>query len=372
LARRLGVEVSLFQEVCEPFGVTCRPDGAVVTMQPEDPPARADGLVFPVVGDTELGRLELSGADELSALQKKALEHGATVIALELVKQRAAQDVAWQLQSDLLGELLDAPAPPPATLIARARRHGVDLSKPHGVIAITPVGSNPLTPTGDDLLVLVRRVTGRSLLHRDAALVNLRGAHVILAPRDDAEGRACAAIIHAVTAAVERAGGTVAVGVGEPSSDLSSGYRQAVACATLAGAEGGTTRVLHADALGPLRFVLDSPDLTHVRGIVRRALGPLAADDGHTRTELFSTLRAFIAADGNIARTAEACFVHKNTMRYRLGRINSVLGRDPGDPEAKFELRIAFGLLDLFAGLGVDLLEASGTPQGSTSPRLIA
>jgi sugar diacid utilization regulator len=356
LARRLGVELTLIQEVCEPFGVTCSPDGTMVAAPPgEHPP---DRLVFPVVGDTELGRLELSGADKLSPLQQKALEHGATVIALELVKQRAAQDVAWQLQSDLLGELLDAPVPLPSTLLARGRRHGVDLSKPHRVIAITPAGSNPLTPAGEDLLVLVRRVTGRSLLHRDAALVNLRGAHVILAPRDDAEGRACRAIIQAVTAAVERAGGVVAVGVGEPSTDLSSGYRQAVACATLAAGEASTTRVVHADALGPLRFVLDSPDLSHVRGIVRGALGALAADDGHTRTELLSTLRAFIAADGNVARTAEACFVHKNTLRYRLGRIHSVLGRDPSDPDVKFELRIAYGLLDLFAGVGVDLLEA--------------
>jgi sugar diacid utilization regulator/putative methionine-R-sulfoxide reductase with GAF domain len=356
LARRLGVELTLIQEVCDPFAVTCRPDGTMATAAPGDrPPGRS--TTFPVVGDTELGRLELSESQKLSPLQQKALEHGATVIALELVKQRAAQDVAWQLQSDLLGELLDAPAPLPSTLVARARRHGVDLSKPHRVIAIAPAGSNPLTPTGEDLLVLVRRVTGRSLLHRDAALVNLRGAHVILAPRDDAEGRACAAIIHAVTAAVERAGGAVAVGVSEPSTDLASGYRQAVACATLAAANGETTRTLHADALGPLRFVLDSPDLTHVQTIVRNALGPLTTNDGHTRTELLATLRAFIAADGNVARTAEACFVHKNTLRYRLGRIHSVLGRDPSDPDTKFELRIAFGLLDLFAGLGIDLLD---------------
>ena len=108
LARLLGIELTLVQEVCEPLGVRCRPDGAVITTPGGDPPA--DGLVFPVVGDTELGRLELPGETELTALQQKALEHGATVIALELVKQRAAQDVAWQLQSDLLGELLDAPA----------------------------------------------------------------------------------------------------------------------------------------------------------------------------------------------------------------------------------------------------------------------
>jgi sugar diacid utilization regulator/uncharacterized protein YigA (DUF484 family) len=356
LARLLGLELTLVQEVCEPFAIRCHPDSAAWTVDPADP--RPGAVVFPVVGDTALGRLEVSGAAgrELSPLQEKALEHGATVIALELVKQRAAQDVAWQLQSDLLGELLDAPAPLPPTLIARARRHGIDLARPHRVIAITPVGSNPLTPAGEDLLVLVRRVTGRNLLHRDAALVNLRGAHVILAPRDDAEGRASAAIIHGVIAAVERAGGVVAVGVAEPSSNLSLGYRQAVACATLAASEGRTTRTLHADALGPLRFVLDYPDLTHVRGIVDRALGPFAHNGGQTRGELFATLRAFIAADGNVAEAAEARFVHKNTLRYRLRRVRSVLGRDPFDPDVRFELRIAFGLLDLFAGLGVDLL----------------
>ena len=61
--------------------------------------------------------------------------------------------------------------------------------------------------------------------------------------------------------------------------------------------------------------MLDSPDLTHIRGIVRRALGALVADDHQTRTELFATLRAFVAADGNVALATEACFIHKNTLR---------------------------------------------------------
>jgi hypothetical protein len=36
-------------------------------------------------------------------------------------------------------------------------------------------------------------------------------------------------------------------------------------------------------------------------------------------------------------------------------------GRDPFDPEVKFELRIAFGLLELFESLGVELLPALGS-----------
>jgi DNA-binding PucR family transcriptional regulator len=63
-----------------------------------------------------------------------------------------------------------------------------------------------------------------------------------------------------------------------------------------------------------------------------------------------------VAADGNVAETAKACFVHKNTLRYRLKRLAEVLGRDPAEPDAKFHLRMAFDLVDLFAGMGIDLL----------------
>jgi carbohydrate diacid regulator len=69
-----------------------------------------------------------------------------------------------------------------------------------------------------------------------------------------------------------------------------------------------------------------------------------------------ATLRAFIRADGNVAEAAKPCFVHKNTLRYRLQRLTEILGRDPGQPDAKFQLRMAFDLVDLFAGIGVDLL----------------
>ena len=48
--------------------------------------------------------------------------------------------------------------------------------------------------------------------------------------------------------------------------------------------------------------------------------------------------------------------MHKNTLRYRLKRLTDVLGRDPAEPDAKFHLRMAFDLVDLFAGMGIDVL----------------
>ena len=54
-----------------------------------------------------------------------------------------------------------------------------------------------------------------------------------------------------------------------------------------------------------------------MRAIVREQLGPPIEHDDDAHSDLMATLRAFIRADGNVA-AAEACFVHKNTLRYRL------------------------------------------------------
>ena len=133
------------------------------------------------------------GLDALTPLQEKALEHAATVLALELVKERAQQQVEWQLQGDLLSELLDAGTPLAPSLVARARRHGVDLARAHRIVAVRCADL-----VADDLLELVRRATGRRLVHRDASLVCLRGEHVVLAARD------AEPVVRAVTAAAER------------------------------------------------------------------------------------------------------------------------------------------------------------------------
>ena len=46
--------------------------------------------------------------------------------------------------------------------------------------------------------------------------------------------------------------------------------------------------------------------------------------------ELIRTLETFlIDADSSVTRCAELLFVHKNTIKYRLGRIRSILGYAP-------------------------------------------
>src|SRR4051794_6831653 len=296
LAGLLGCEVVLERDISPPFRARYGASG----MTPDGP----DGTIAIPVED--LGRVVVCSLDALTPLQAKALEHAATVLALELVKERAQQQVQWQLQGDLLSELLDASAPFAPSLVARARRHGVDLARAHRMVAV-----RSSHVVADDLLGLVRRATGRSLVHRDAALVCLRGEHVLLAARD------AEPVVRAITSAADRHGVTVAIGVSDGSGDFTIAHRQSMACARLALSEGN--RVIHAERLGPLRFMLDAPDVSQVRAVVHEQLGSLLDYDGG-RPPLGGPLRALLAPAGNLAENAQGGFIHKKTPRYRLQR----------------------------------------------------
>ena len=57
-------------------------------------------------------------------------------------------------------------------------------------------------------------------------------------------------------------------------------------------------------------------------------LGPLTAYDARHNAELMPTLTAFLACDGSWSACASRMYVHVNTVRYRISRIEALTGRD--------------------------------------------
>jgi DNA-binding PucR family transcriptional regulator len=67
---------------------------------------------------------------------------------------------------------------------------------------------------------------------------------------------------------------------------------------------------------------------TVLRTFRERLLGPLLAYDDHHRAELLPTLREFLACSGSWNTCAARMYVHVNTVRYRIRRIEELTGRD--------------------------------------------
>jgi DNA-binding PucR family transcriptional regulator len=65
-----------------------------------------------------------------------------------------------------------------------------------------------------------------------------------------------------------------------------------------------------------------------LRSFTGRLLGPLAEYDASHNAELLPTLREFLACDGSWSACAARLYVHINTVRYRISRIEALTGRD--------------------------------------------
>ncbi len=82
------------------------------------------------------------------------------------------------------------------------------------------------------------------------------------------------------------------------------------------------------EELGPYKYLLRMSLDSGVRDPHRDAVSRLAEYDRRRSTALLKTLEEFLRRRGNISATAEALYVHPNTLRQRLRRIQELTGID--------------------------------------------
>lgn len=69
-------------------------------------------------------------------------------------------------------------------------------------------------------------------------------------------------------------------------------------------------------------------------------MGPLEQYDAEGNTILTETLEQWFACGMNLRKTADAMYVHKNTIIYRLNKIENLLGCKMSDPRMTFYLQL--------------------------------
>ncbi|MFF2897538.1 PucR family transcriptional regulator [Streptomyces sp. NPDC057966] len=77
------------------------------------------------------------------------------------------------------------------------------------------------------------------------------------------------------------------------------------------------------------------------RAFTARLLDPLREYDRRHRAELIPTLETFLDCDGSWTRCAARLHLHVNTLRYRVGRIEQLTGRDLSRLEDKLDFFLA-------------------------------
>lgn len=78
--------------------------------------------------------------------------------------------------------------------------------------------------------------------------------------------------------------------------------------------------------------------------LLHPALQILLQYDRKNTTELYKTLCAFLDNEKNYLETAKALHVHRNTLKYRLGRIAELTGISLDNEQELKYLRLSFWL----------------------------
>ncbi|MFJ3949833.1 PucR family transcriptional regulator [Streptomyces libani] len=128
--------------------------------------------------------------------------------------------------------------------------------------------------------------------------------------------------------------GAAGIGVGTRElTDLPATWREALDAARAARAEPRLGPITQWDAIGPYRMLTALPGTAP-----DPAIGPLLAP---AHAELARTAEVFLDCAGQASRTAHALGIHRQTLYYRLGRVEKLTGLDLDDGEHRLLLHMA-------------------------------
>ncbi len=121
-------------------------------------------------------------------------------------------------------------------------------------------------------------------------------------------------------------------------SDSARSARAALAAHSVASSRNATARPTLADDLLPERML--AGDQLAKEALLRNYYLPLVS----TSSELLLTLRAYLDHGGSLEGTAKSLYVHANTVRYRLKRIQEIIGEDVTVPRVAYVVQTAIGV----------------------------
>jgi purine catabolism regulator len=271
------------------------------------------------------------------------LQHAANIAALEVERVNAERADAWRLGTELMAHLLERRLEP-ASALRQLREHGIDPDR------VVLAAFRPASPTGER--DLHHELGARGLVH----LVRWSAEHALVAIPDSSE---------AFEGLRSGLGAELALGVSDPLRrpdrvpDAAREARWAETAARSLG--GGVARYGDAAPLFLPRTIGEAETAAE------RVMGAVLAYDAEHGTELVRSLRVFLDHNRSWQRSAEVLHVHKQTLVYRMRRVEALTGRSLREMADVVQLWLGLRALDFAHGEPVDHgkgeVSDSGVPQ---------
>lgn len=297
----------------------------------------------------------LKDLDEYSYI---ALENGAMAFSLERIRSEEVERARNRIRRDFLDELLLGKITSKETLSNLADLHGINLNLDYTAI-IFPVTC--LDHRKEENLVLRNQLENakmkKLLKHFDYLALETKESEIIFSRKKQiilllgTQAIRTSQMKDYAQEMIDRIEEefpevTLSAAIGKTVSHISQineSFHQAQE--TLRLGEGrraaGFPRVFHFNEFIVQHLLLNNVSQIELRKFFYQALGELHEYDHEQQAALIETLDCLIDHQLNIAETSRALYIHRNTLLYRIEKIESLLQIDLKDAEELLKLQLA-------------------------------
>ncbi|MGW1993929.1 PucR family transcriptional regulator [Embleya sp. NPDC001921] len=315
-------------------------------------PTTGVALVPILAGALDHGRVVLISAGRtLDESDIQVLERAAATAALVITKELAVAAVESKYQGDFMRDLLAGRAGDAAHTVRHCASLGWAIDRPLTVVVAQLEPGEGLDPESDDLRPAHERFAtawGIVVRERDPRAAVVGYSQEVVVVMGASERTPPGELVRHMVAQVSGDGGggrrSFSTGVSRVVTDpalLPEAYEQARRAAKVGRQMHGPGGIADFDSLGVYRLLSLVPDSAELTSFMRETLGELASREDEETTDLRTTLEVLLDTNLNVAETARILHFHYNTLRYRIGKLERLLGAFTTDSHLRLNIMLA-------------------------------
>jgi purine catabolism regulator len=296
--------------------------------------------------------LAVGGPQGLPGMAGVAVEQAALVAALEITRDLAVLAVEQQFASNALHDLVTGTAANLDQVLDRAVRFGWDLQRPLTVLVARDCGDDTVRPQEgrpqEAAALRAVELWTRAVHDRDKQAAVAGFATELVAVVGIANPATLARKIHAdMTASTGRAYAVGVSQVGAGPLDIPRLYEEARVALQVGQRLNGSGAVTNFAGLGLYRLI-SNVSQAELRAFVHDTLGPVLDLPEPARSDLLKSLAVLSSTRFNVAESARILHYHYNTMRYRVTKLERMLGEFADDAAATLRIGVALEVLRMY------------------------
>lgn len=289
----------------------------------------------------------IKAADELDfPLFSLPWECRLTEVTQDICRLLIKNQTGKTIEKELIETILFGHIEHPERIINQAAVAGYDMTRSQQVIIFTELSSKREIEKPKNFQYIAQQVIYDSFMYYNIKVLSLASPEgiIVLTPYMKEEK-----LLLMLGNIMERVNlrlmdTPIHIGIGNISNNLSQvkkSLEQAQQALKFAALEGKPNAIVSYAKLGALKLLLKIHDRQELECFYQETLGPLLAYDQECGANLIDTLIVFLQENGHSIKAAEKLFIHRNTLKYRLQRVEEVLGLDLSDSDARITIQIA-------------------------------